>query len=111
MGRSFIVYVKDTRIRDSTQLKTVLELYEMEIHQQISIHNYQKFKTMVNRNLDQQLRLRTSDARDGRIVTGAVIKNRKWIYVALERVKVYATSGKKKANVGRETSAVSGMRV
>ena len=29
------------RIRESDQLKTVLELYDMEIHQKISTHNYQ----------------------------------------------------------------------
>ena len=30
------------RIRESAQLKTVLELYDMEIHQKISMPNYQK---------------------------------------------------------------------
>ena len=30
------------RTRESKQLKTVLELYEMEIHQKISMPNYQK---------------------------------------------------------------------
>ena len=35
------------RIRESDQPKTVLELYEMEIHQKISMPNYQKMKTMV----------------------------------------------------------------
>ena len=30
------------RIRESAQLKTVLELYDMEIHQKISVPNYQK---------------------------------------------------------------------
>ena len=34
------------RIRESVQLKTILELYEMEIPQQISMPNYQKLKTM-----------------------------------------------------------------
>ena len=29
------------RIRESAQLKTVLELYDMEIHQKISLPNYQ----------------------------------------------------------------------
>ena len=46
------------RIRESDQLKTALELYDMEIHQKISMHNYQKLKIMVNRSLDQKLRLR-----------------------------------------------------
>ena len=32
------------RIRESVQLKTVLELYDMEIHQKISMPNYQKKK-------------------------------------------------------------------
>ena len=51
------------RMRDSDQLKTVLELYEMEIHQKTSMPNYQKFKTMVERSIDQNLRLRNFDAR------------------------------------------------
>ena len=37
------------RIRESDQFKTVLELYDMEIHQKISIPNHQKVKTMVKR--------------------------------------------------------------
>ena len=65
------------RILESAQLKTVLELYDMEIHQKISMPNYQKLKTMVKRSLNQKLRLRNFDARHGRIETGAVIKNRK----------------------------------
>ena len=45
------------RIRESEELKTILELYEMEIHQKISMLNYQKLKTMVKRRKDQNLRL------------------------------------------------------
>ena len=52
------------RIRESDQLKTVLELYDMEIHQKISIPSYQKLKTVVKRNIDQKLRLRYFDARN-----------------------------------------------
>ena len=51
------------RTRESAQLKSVLELYDMEIHQKISMHNYQKLKTMVKRGMDQKLRLRNFDAR------------------------------------------------
>ena len=65
------------RIRESDQLKTVLELYGMEVHQKISMLNYQKLKTMVKRSIDQKLRLRNVDARHGRNGTGAVVKNRK----------------------------------
>ena len=48
----------------------------MEIHQNKSMHNCQKLKTMVKRSIDQKLRLRNFDARHGRIETGAVVKNR-----------------------------------
>ena len=47
-----------SRIRESAQLKTVLELYDMEIHQKISMPSYQQLKTMVKRSIDQKLRLR-----------------------------------------------------
>ena len=39
------------RMRESVQLKTVLELYDMEIHQKISVPNYPKLKTMVKRGV------------------------------------------------------------
>ena len=65
------------RTRESDQLKTVLELYDMEIHQKISVPNYHKLKTMVKRNIDQKLRLRNFDAGHGRIESGAVVKSRK----------------------------------
>ena len=65
------------RIRESAQLKNVLELYDMEIHQMTSMPNYQKMKTMVKRKKDEKLRLRNCDARHGRIESGAVVKSRK----------------------------------
>ena len=49
----------------------------MEIHQKISMPNYEKMKTMVRRSIDQKLRLRNFDARHGKIETGAVVKSRK----------------------------------
>ena len=52
------------RIRESDQLRTVLELYDMEIHEKKSRPDYQKLKTMVERSIDQKLRLRTFDARN-----------------------------------------------
>ena len=39
-----------SRIRESDQLKTVLELYDMEIHQKISMPSYQKLKTKVKKS-------------------------------------------------------------
>ena len=61
----------------SAQLITVLALHDMDIHQKISMPNYQKLKTMVTRRKDQKLRLRNFDARHGKIETGAVVKSRK----------------------------------
>ena len=65
------------RKRESAQLNTVLELYDMEIHRYISMLDYQKLKTMAKRNVDQKLRLRSFDARHGKIETGTVVKNRR----------------------------------
>ena len=66
------------RIRESDQLKTVLELYDMEIHQKISMPDYQKFKKWLKRNIDQKNSgCKTFDARHGKIATGAVVKSRK----------------------------------
>ena len=64
------------RIRWSVQLKTALELYNMEIHQKISVPNYQKLRSMVKRRIDQKLRFRIFDARHGKIKSQAVVKNR-----------------------------------
>ena len=65
------------RIRESFQRKTVLELYDMEIHQKVSMPKYRRLKTMVKRNKDQKLRLRNFDARNERIEIGAVFTNRR----------------------------------
>ena len=55
----------------------IRELYDMEIHQKISVPNCQKLKTMVKRSTNQKLRLRNFDAVHGRIESGAVVKSRK----------------------------------
>ena len=73
----FLKSLYKLRIRESDQFKTVLELYDMEKHQKISVPNYQKLKTMVKRSTDQKLRLRNFDAGHGRIESGAVVKSRK----------------------------------
>ena len=65
------------RTRESDQLKTVMEYYEMEIHQKISTPNYQKLKTMVKRSIEQNLRSQNFEARDGRIASGILVKNQR----------------------------------
>ena len=59
------------RIREFAQLKTALELYDLEILK-MSISNDQNLKTLVKSSIDQQLRLRNVDARHGKIETGPV---------------------------------------
>ena len=80
----FLESLHKLRIRESAQLRTALELFDIEIHQKISMPNYQKWKTMVKSRKDQKLRLRNFDARHGKIETGAVVT---------------LTSGKKKGPV------------
>ena len=72
----FLESLYKLRIRESDQLKTVLEVYDMEIHQKISVPNCQKLKTMLKRSTDQKLRLRNFDARHGKIESGVVGKSR-----------------------------------
>ena len=90
------------RIRESDQLKTVLELYDMEIHQKKSKPNYQKMKTMVKRGIDQKLRLRNIDARNDGIEAGAGVN------AVLKEGKENAINGEQKDSVREETSVVSG---
>ena len=56
-----------------------MSLIDVEILQKISVPNYQKVKTMVKRSIDQKLRLRNFDARNGRIESGAMVKSLKGI--------------------------------
>ena len=46
------------RIRESDKLKTILELYDLEIHQKKAGPDYHRLKTMVKRNIEQDLRNR-----------------------------------------------------
>ena len=46
------------RIRESEKLKTVLELYDLEIHQKQAGPDYQRLKTMVKRSIEQNLRIK-----------------------------------------------------
>ena len=63
------------RIRESEKLKTVLELYNMEIHQKKLGHDYHRLKTMVKRSIEQKLRNKNFGARNGNYERNAVVKN------------------------------------
>ena len=63
------------RIRESEKLKTLLELYNMEIHQKKAGPDYHRLKTVVKRSVEQNLRMKNFDARNGNFETSAVVKN------------------------------------
>ena len=63
------------RIRESDKLKTVLELYNMEIHQKKAGSDNHRWKTMVKRSIEQNLRMKNFEARSGNYETSAVVKS------------------------------------
>ena len=79
------------RTRESDQLKTILELYDMEIHQKIPMSNDQKLKKMV-REMKQVQRLRVAGDKN-----------------VLKEDKENVINGKQKDSVREETSVVSRM--
>ena len=64
-----------SRIRESDQLKTVLEVYDLQIHEKISKADNHKVKTMAKRSVYQKLRSTNFEAINGRIEVGAVVQN------------------------------------
>ena len=64
------------RIRESEKLMTVLELYDLEIHQKkILGPDCHRLKTMVKRSIEQNLRIKNFEARNGNYERNAVVKN------------------------------------
>ena len=65
------------RIRESEKLKTVLELYDLEIFQKKIEPDYHRLKTIVKRSIEQDLRNKNSGARNGNYERYAVVKNQR----------------------------------
>ena len=65
------------RVRESEKHKIVLELYSMEIHQKNAGPDYHRLKTMVNRSVEQNLRTKNFEARNGNFERNAVGKNQR----------------------------------
>ena len=61
------------RIRESAKLKTVLELYNMEIHQMKAGPDYHRLKTMVKRSIEQNIRNKNFEVRNGNYERNVVI--------------------------------------
>ena len=65
------------RIRESEKSKTVLELYNLEIHQKKAKPDYHRLKTMVKGSIEQELRARNFEARNGSIESNMLVKNQR----------------------------------
>ena len=63
------------RIRESEKLKTVLELCNVEIHQKKAQPDHHRLKTMVKRSIEQNVRIKNFEVRNGNYETNAVVKN------------------------------------
>ena len=63
------------RIRESDKLKTVLELYDLEIHRKKLGPDYHRLKAMVKRSIEQEIRNKDFGARSGNFEKNAVVKN------------------------------------
>ena len=61
--------------RESEKLKTVLELYNMEIHEKKAGPDYHRLKTMVERSIEQYPRIKNFEARNGNYERNAEVKN------------------------------------
>ena len=95
-------------IRGFVQLKTVLELYDMEIHQKKAKLNCQKLKTMSKRSVEQHLRLRNFEARNGKIESEAADHESKGTTSRSKRTRRMLAMVEPTGSVRKETLAVSG---
>ena len=65
------------RIRESGKLKTVLELYDLEIHQKKLGPDYHRLKAIVKRSIEQEIRNKNFGSRNGNFEKNAVVKNQR----------------------------------
>ena len=63
------------RIRETEKLKTVLELYDLEIHQKKLGPDYHRLKTMVKISIEQDIRNKNFEVRNGNYERNAVVDN------------------------------------
>ena len=95
------------RIRESEKFKTVLELYDLEIHQKKIGPDYHRLKTMVKRSIEQDLRNRSFGARNGYYERNAVVKNQGTKTAWTKNSWQIVGNGSSTGSVLEETIAVS----
>ena len=94
------------RIRESEKLKTVLELYDLEIHQKNVRPDYHRLKTMVKRSIEQDIRNKNFGARNGNYEKNAVVKNQ-GTKQRVQRFLEIVGNGSSTGSVLEETTVVS----
>ena len=65
---------KKIKMRESEKLKTVLEVYDLEIQKKTG-PDYHRLKTLVKRSIEQDIRKKDFGARNGNKEKNAVVKN------------------------------------
>ena len=96
------------RIRESEKLKTVLELYDQEIHRKKAGPDYHRLKTMVKRSIEQDLRNRNVGARNGNYErNAAAVKNQEKKNSVDKEFLEIVGNGKPTGSVLKETLVVS----
>ena len=93
-----------SRIRESEKLKTVLELYDLEIHQKLG-PDYHRLKTIVKRSIEQEIRNKNFGSRNGNF-ENSVFKNQ-GTKQRVQRILGDVGNGSPTGSVWKETSAVS----
>ena len=94
------------RRRESEKLKTVLALYDLEIHQKKIGPDYHRLKTMVKRSIEQEIRKKNFGIRNGNFEKNAVVKNQ-GTKQRVQRILGDCGNGKPTGSVPEETIAVS----
>ena len=95
------------RIRESEKLKTVLELYDLEIHQKKLGPDYHRLKTMVKRSIEQEIRNKNFGSRNGKFEKNAVVKNQGTKQRVQKNSWRLVANGSSTGKVLEETIAVS----
>ena len=94
------------RTRESGKLKTVLELYDLEIHQKKAGPDYHRLKTMEKRSIEQEIRNKNLGIRNGNYDRNAVVKNQGTKQRGTKNSWRLLAMGKPTGSVLKETIAV-----
>ena len=97
----------ELRIRESEKLKTVLELYDLEINQIKLEPDYHRLKTMVKRSIEQEIRNKNFGVRNGNYERSAVRSRIRGQNSAYKEILEIVGNGSSTGSVLEETIVVS----